>query len=35
MTDFEHSGGAEALHAFCSLFGGSSAMAYSASIKDQ
>lgn len=33
--DFEDSGGAEALHGFCSLCCGTSAMAYSAAIKDQ
>ncbi len=35
MTDFEHSRGTEALHAFCSLCRGTSATAYSAAIKDQ
>lgn len=35
MTDFEHSGGTEALRGFSSLFCGTSETAYSAAIKDQ
>lgn len=34
MTDFEHSGGTEALCGFSSLFRGTSETAYSAAIKD-